>query len=194
MLFDMHILEDYSERKRIPNMDEWFFQYTNGYCACADNRQDVANALCDTMTEAILRFPYFNKTCIEQLFKDELPLLQNIIVMPILASSSSFDSKIVYHEGNHYLLIDILNIANYSIRLNEMQYILQNQIALQLIRYMIHSRYPKEHEFINKLEDSFFCDGLAQYLAWNETCKVYPFDEPSYQHKKENAEALLQCQ
>ena len=170
----------------IPSMDTWFYAYTNGSAPIAANRQEICARLNEECS-AYQRFPLWNRELITALFPDYERILRNIIIMPIIGATPTFDATLIHHEDQPYLLLDLLNIADYTQSVKEMCYILHNLCHIQLLRELFHQRFPQLHDPQEQLNYRFFCEGWILYLAWNENLNDYVFHTAAYNKIKQKA-------
>lgn len=189
MKIDTHLLTLYIDEQKKPEANTWFYQFTNGTSDISDHRQDVCLALlqeCDRYQQ----FPLWNKQLATLLFPDIEERLNSIILLPVIGSHKNFDAQLIQYQGIQYLLVDLLNIADYTQSLKEMSYILHNLCHIALYEYLFTS-YQQATNYIEHLKMRFFVNGWVQYLSWNEHHEQYVFHNPGYQQKKKRAFTLL---
>lgn len=193
MNIDTTILQHYLQQKPYPSTYAWVYEATKGRRKIEMHRQDVVEALLKQLSlYASQGYPLWNQRLIHTLFQTELAKVEEVILLPIVGANASFDGALYTHEGNIYLLIDFLNIADYTPMLSQMTYILHNLMHVQLAQYLIKQRHPDNPtNFFTYLETSFFMDGLSQYLSWNEDVCATSFQDTSYDKRKEAAFGLL---
>lgn len=132
-------------------------------------------------------FPLWNHDLIEQLFPKYHQLTDNLIIMPVVGSEKYFDAKILKHKENDYLVIDLLNIADYTTSVNQMCYILHNLCHVNILRYILSHAYEMPKSYYEQMEYRFFCEGLVQYLSWNHDVREYRLREARYLPRKKEA-------
>lgn len=193
MNIDTTILSNYLNQKACPSTYTWVYEFTKGTQDIQMHRQDVVHALLEQLYRYQEEcYPLWNHKIQKAIFQDDLQLVNAVEILPIVGSNSSFDCTICSHAAKTYLLIDLLNVADYTRVLSEMQYILHNLIHVHLCRYLIQQRYPKKPlSYIEQLENMFFVDGLAQYVAWNAHMEHCHFQDSMYKKRKETAFAML---
>lgn len=193
MKIDSSIIEHYLHQSPCPVESAWIYKITQGKRDIEMHRQEVVQALLKQITLYCDEgFPIWNKQLIQTIFQDQIDLLDDLILLPIVGANASFDGTICTHLEQNYLILDVLNIADYTPILTQMHYILHNLIHVSIITFLIHTRYPKQPKtYLEQLESIFFVEGLAQYLSWNEDVSKKRFQNASYEKRKETAFGLL---
>lgn len=189
MKLDVQMITPYLQKQTLPENHHWIYQYTNGTKEILPHRQEIVITLLNELAKYPDRFPLFNHDLICELCFDTLPLLEDITLLPIVGSHASFDNRIIQHNGKTYLLIDLLNVADYTPIVKQMTYILHNMMHVTILQYLIKVRKPTT--YIEQLEAMFFIDGFVQYLAWNVDCAAYNFQSETYAKRKEQSFQLL---
>lgn len=183
------VIDAYMNNK-IPKADSWFYAYTNQTAPIASTRQEV----CDRLLEECLMyrdFPLWNREIITTLFPDCDSLLEEIILMPIIGAHKSFDAALIEHENRWYLVLDLLNIADYTQSVKKMCYILHNLCHMELLRRLFQRCFPKPEESLAQLNYRFFVEGFVLYLAWNEAVSAYVFHTSAYASIKQKSFQFL---
>lgn len=152
-------------------------------------RKDIVEELNKQLSTMIEDYPVFNKELWNMLFFSS-PMLDTIHICPVVGTK-----KIGYQQKTEnalYLMIDLIHVANYTQLVSQMVYILQNYITLELAKICIQGTYPTQPtSYIDSLNQFAFTNGLANYLAWNESCDDYQFSSDKYEPHKEKAFGLL---
>lgn len=163
------------------------------YCQTAEispTRQEVVLRLCQELS-LYQRYPLWNHDVVTYLFPHHKLLTKDVIIMPVVGSEKFFDAKILQHNGEDYLIIDLLNVADYTSSVKEMRYILHNLCHIHLLRYVINNTFEIPQGYFEQLEYRFFSEGLTQYLSWNEDVRLYRLSEPRYLPRKKEAFRML---
>lgn len=189
MKLDTTWLTTYINQQKRPEKTAWIYQFTNGTSEIANYRQDICLALLNECEQYRL-FPLWNHDLAILLVPDLKKQVKDIILLPIVGSNSSFDAELIQYEGTIYLLLDLLNIADYTQSLKEMAYILHNLCHIAIYEYLFSSQYQAT-SYLEKLEMRFFANGWVQYLSWNKHHEQYVFQNTDYQKKKQRAFTLL---
>ena len=179
------VIQSYLQGK-IPMTNSWFYAYTNGVTSIAATRQEVCARLLEEC-ENYRDFPLWNHDLITALFMDYDHRLREVVLLPIVGSHPNFDAAVIEHKGKFFLLIDLLNIADYTQSVKEMCYILHNLCHIHLLRYLFLQRFPKPTQSLSLLNYRFFCEGFLLYLAWNEDITSYVFHTPTYHSIKQKS-------
>lgn len=185
-------LTPYLDHKEFPESKGWIYQFTNGTRKIEMNRQEIVLELLDKLIDYPRLLPIFNHNLILKLFPEMKTSLQDVTILPIVGAHQSFLCDIVCYEGEQYLLIDLLNVANYTGILSQTMYIMNNVIHLTLIRYLMNKKFAAPETYMEKLESIFFVEGFTQYLAWNEKCADYKFQSDEYLQRKKRSFLFLQ--
>lgn len=183
-------LDAYLKDGTPPKQDAWFYQYTKGPVDIASNRQEVCLALFEQLAQYV-DFPIWNRFLATTLFPDIQTQCTSITILPIIGSDPKFDAALVSHDAKLYLLVDLLNIADYTPSIKEMSYILHNLCHGKLYQYLFTQKFPLPGTWMELLEYRFFLHGFVQYLSWNTSYDQYVFHHPTYQKKKDTAFTLL---
>lgn len=174
----------------IPDGNSWFYAYTGGTAPISAARQEVCTRLCEECL-AYRKFPIWNGELITALFPNHDKWLNEVVFLPIVGSRRTFDASLIIHDNRPFLLIDLLNIADYTQSVKEMCYILHNLCHIQLLRYLFHQRLPVPIDPEEQLNYRFFCEGWILYLAWNENIREYKFHTSAYNAIKPKVFRLL---
>jgi len=190
MTLDFETIAAY-QNHQMPDPNAWYYQKMNGPAPVSQHRQEICAALCRELS-CYDAFPLWNKELITLLFNDLSALLSDFILKPIIGSHPSLDAAVTFHEQHPYLLIDLLNIADYTQSVKEMTYILHNLCHMHILRYLFQQRCSKPHSYIEQLEYRFFVEGTILYLAWNDDYHHYVFAKKAYQARRMHAFALME--
>lgn len=176
---------DYYVKESEQKKDAWYQPFC-GVEAISPTRKEVVLRLCKEVC-CYEKFPLWNHDLIVYLFPYCSTMIDQIVMLPIVGSGKHFDAKVLTHDGTDYLVVDLLNIADYTSSVMEMCYILHNLCHVHLLRYYLNHAYKKPMAYIPQLEYRFFCEGLIQYLSWNENVTEYRLKEARYVHRKKDA-------
>lgn len=176
---------DYYVNESEQKKDAWYQPFC-GVEVISPTRKEVVLRLCREVYY-YENFPLWNHALTVYLFPYCRTLINQIVMLPIVGSGKHFDAKVLEHNGKDYLVVDLLNIADYTSSVKEMCYILHNLCHVHLLRYYMSHAYEKPIAYIPQLEYRFFCEGLIQYLSWNEDAAVYRLKEARYIHRKKDA-------
>lgn len=195
MILSTHYIDAYTKQEsNTEEMDE-IFLFTNGKRPIEDYRQEVCLALCDALLPYQKKFPLWNYDMIATLFHEDLMICKDITLLPIVGAHADFDCELIQYHGTLTLVLDLLNIANYTNVLKEMEYIVHNLIHKTLIRYLLTNRFSKPVDYRAQLLHRCFVQGGSQFLAWRDGLEPV-FVQPQYQEKYERSTLLLEkaCQ
>lgn len=176
---------DYYVQHYEPKRNAWY----QPYCAedkISPTRQEVVLRLCKEICY-YEDFPLWNHDLTAYLFPYHQKLSNKVTLMPVVGSGKYFDAKLLQHKNKVYLLVDLLNIADYTNSVLEMCYILHNICHVYMHRYLINQYYEKPETYNQQLEYRFFCEGIVQYLSWNQDVAKYRLKEARYIHRKKDA-------
>lgn len=161
------------------------FPFLNNYQTPDKKRKDVVQELQSQLETIIEEFPVFNHELWKVLFKENHPLLEKIILLPVVGTSGN---RVYKTEDHVYILIDLIHIADFTPIVSQMVYIMQNYLTKEISKLCIYHDYPLESKHYQDILDYFtFCHGLSNYLAWNEHVKDYRFYTDKYEPYKEKA-------
>lgn len=189
MYIEMREINQYINRQQT-DAEHWYERYCGKADFIADNRQEVCLRLFEEC-ERYRDFPLWNQALVITLFPYIRAALKDLILMPIVGSDARFDAAVVTHEQQVYLLVDLLNVADYTQSVKQMCYILHNLCHIHLLRYVLEQHFTAEEGYLNQLEHRFFCEGLIQYLSWNENHRQYQWQKEQYEKRKEQAFEML---
>lgn len=154
-------------------------------------RKDIIRELTSQLTTIIEQFPTFNAPLWNVLFPHSDTILDTITIYPVVGDSQS-GNHIEKKDGSIYFVIDILYIADFTRIVSQMSYILQNYLTFELAKICIHHDYPiTSKKYMDILNSLAFTNGLANYLAWNQSCTRYKFHTEKYEKYKEHAFGML---
>lgn len=187
MLYDHQIAAAYLEGRN-PAQEE-AFSLLQGYEKADPKRRDIVREL-DVQLESIVEeFPTFNKDLFQAVFPKYEEQLRNVTIMAVVGTR---ENRIVKTEDSFCILIDLIHIADYTRIVSQMTYILQNYLTFELSKFLIHERFPvRSRKYLSLLNHLAFTNGLANYLAWNESCNNYKFYTQKYEAHKERSFGLL---
>lgn len=169
--------------------NEKCFCLLKNYKAPDIKRKDIVKELDYQLKMIIDEFPTFNKDLLNKIFPDMKKELNNLCILTVVGTEQNC---IVEKEDTVYILIDLIHIANYTRIVSQMVYIMQNYLTLEITKYLITRQYPlTSNNYIDILNHLSFTNGLANYLAWNESCDNYIFYTPKYDTYKEKSFGLL---
>lgn len=191
MKIDIQMISPYLHKQELSQENHWIYQYTQGTQSILPHRQEVVQTLLKELAAYPKSFPIFNPTLITKLFPNYKNILDDIILLPIVGASASFDCGIIQQDGKNYLLIDLLHVADYTPIVSQMTYILHNMVHIQLLQYLMKLVFPAPKTFMEQLESIFFIDGFAQYLAWNKDCATYSLQSKTYKKDKDRCFPFL---
>ena len=176
---------DYYVKNHEAKKHTWYQPYCQR-SEISPTRQEVVMHLCQELS-MYRRYPLWNHDVVTFLFPHHHLITKDVIIMPVVGSEKFFDAKILPHEDEDYLIIDLLNVADYTTSVKEMRYILHNLCHVHLLRYVINNTYEMPQGYYEELEYRFFCEGLTQYLSWNEDVRLYRLSEPRYLTRRKEA-------
>ncbi|MCI9312556.1 MAG: hypothetical protein HFE68_04240 [Erysipelotrichaceae bacterium] len=185
MIINTGVIEAY-QRKSLPDEQAWFYQKYGRNPSLSLQRQAVCERLCDEL-RFYEHFPLWNQVLILTLFPQIEKELANMEILAIIGSDQRFDGDITMHDGKTFLVVDLLNIADYTQSVKEMTYILHNQCHYQLIAHVLKKQSATAQTFQEQMAYRFFVHGLALYASWNEDYHAYVFHEPQYAKRKAKA-------
>ena len=191
MKLDNRILNCYINKTSLAPQDEDIYQYTHGKRVVQTNRQEVCESLYKEIIQYETSFPLWNTNVYHATFSQTLQSLDDITIIPIVGAQADFDCEVVMIEQKPNLIIDLLNIADYTTIVSEMKYILHNQIHLKLTRYLLQQSYPQPKNYQEELAYRFFVCGLSQFLAWRDGIHQ-AFQNQQYESKKQQSLMLFQ--
>lgn len=168
--------------------DFWLIQT---YQKPNDKRKDIVKALVAKLQNIVEHFPTFNAPLWNALFPCWQPLLDTVWICP-LVGEHKHGNHIIRKDHDIYFVIDLLYVADFTRIVSQMEYILQNFLTYEIAKLCIQHDYPLQSEnYIDCLNMLTFTNGLANYLAWNQTCSQYKFYTKKYEIYKEKAFGLL---
>lgn len=187
MKCNTEVIQAYVEDLAIENVS--CFSLLEPFEAPDKKRKDVVKELLDQLEHILEEFPVFNKTLWNQLFQNQQSLLDDLMIIPVVGTHRNEIIK----EGSHtYILLDLIHIADYTPIVSQMVYIMQNYLTLEISRLCIHDAFPIRNKSYLALLDYFtFCNGLSNFLAWNEHADDYKFHTEKYEPYKEKAFGML---
>lgn len=161
------------------------FPLLNNYKTPDKKRKDVVMELLSQLETIVEEFPVFNHELWKVLFKENHPLLDQLILLPVVGTNGN---RVCKTENEVYILMDLIHIADYTPIVSQMVYIMQNYLTKEISKLCIHHDYPLESgRYLDILDYFTFCHGLSNFLAWNEHVKDYRFYTEKYESYKEKA-------
>lgn len=188
MIIDFSEIEYYVKHHE-QRKNAWYRPYC-GEDEISPTRQEVVLRLCKE-TESYERFPVWNHDLVLYVFPFYKQFNHHVILLPIVGSGKYFDAKMLQYRKKDYLIIDLLNVADYTTSVLEMCYILHNLCHIHMHRYMMSKYFEAPKTFYEQLEYRFFCEGLIQYLSWNQNAANYRLKEARYIQRKKDALDIL---
>lgn len=177
------IIQAFLNDQAIENCES--FPLLNDYKTPDIRRKDIVQELSSQLETIIEEFPVFNHELWKILFNEHHPLLDHIIILPVVGTQGN---RICKTEDYIYILIDFIHTADYTPIVSQMVYIMQNYLTKEISKLCIHHDYPLESRHYLDILDYFtFCHGLSNFLAWNEHVKDYRFYTEKYEPYKEKA-------
>lgn len=187
MIINKNLIEAYEHDRDPSNLAE--FALLKNYEAPSAMRKEVVKELQTQLEEIIEEFPTFNQELWNVLFHQQNSLLNHVIVVPVVGTK---DHPIVKQMDQIYLLIDLIQIANVTPIVHQMTYVMQNILHTELCKLCIRAVYPFEAQSYQEMLDySTFCNGLANFIAWNEKAAQYQFYTEKYEPYKERVFGML---
>lgn len=182
---------DYYVKHHESRQNAWYLPYCQE-SRISPTRQEVVQRLCRELCR-YQNYPLWNKELVESLFTNYQTLTDKLVVLPVVGSETYFDANIVTHQDNDYLIVDLLNIADYTSSVNEMCYILHNLCHVHILRYLFQQRYEVPSTYAGQLGYRFFTEGFVQYLSWNEDVRKYRMNDARYMGRKKEAWHMLKA-
>lgn len=156
-----------------------------------DNRIEIVKELYHRLIEMLEQFPIFNQELWNALFPDWKTILKDVCILPVVGLTSSIE-PIQIIDNTTYIVIDLIQTANYTRIVSQMEYLLQNLLMNSFSEICINAYYPlKPNNYIQTLDHIFFKEGLKTYLSWNKDCNQYVFQDEKYIKRKELTFAFL---
>lgn len=188
MHYDDTIIQAYLHD--LPISKTKYYKAIQGYHHPDNKRKDIVTELNQQLHHISDQFPVFNAHLWSLLFEDMDDYLDTITICPMVGSNVLSSRKV--YNGKTYLFIDLIHTANYTRIVSQMTYILKNHLSYEITKLCILQKYPlTSHNYATLLDASTFMNGLAHFLAWNESCEQYQFHTDKYEPKKEKAFGLL---
>lgn len=166
-----------------------FFPLLNKFNQPDQKRKDVCKELSTQLESIIEEFPIFNRVLWNEIFHDEKECLEHIIILPVVGTE---EHNVIKKDGQIYLLLDLIKIANITPIISQMVYVMENFLTLEITKLCIHARYPlSSKNYLDLLDYFTFTNGLSHFLSWNEDAKLYKFYTDKYEPYKEKAFSML---
>lgn len=187
MNYNTELIQAYLEDKNIEECR--CFSLLEQYESPDQKRKDVVQELFSQLESILEEFPVFNKHLWNELFQDKQKVLDKLTVIPVVGTRRN---QIIKEDDNIYILMDLIHIANYTPIVSQMIYIMQNYLTLEISRLCIHEAFPLiNRNYLSLLDYFTFCNGLSNFLAWNENAEEYKFHLEKYEPYKEKAFGML---
>lgn len=155
------------------------------------NRIEIVQELYHRLMKSLHAFPIFNKDLWNALFPTWKETLKDVYILPVVGLTTSI-YPIQKIDGKTYIVIDLIQTANYTRIVSQMEYLLQNLLMTSLAELCIQHDYPNQPStYLQSLDTMFFKEGLKTYLSWNKDCKFYVFQNEKYLKRKELTFAIL---
>lgn len=183
MKINNEIIDAFLNDHNIENCEA--FPLLKDYKTPDSKRKDVVAELFSQLETIVEEFPVFNHELWKVLFKENHPILEKIIILPVVGTNAN---RVWKTEDKIYILLDLIHIADYTPIVSQMVYIIQNYLTKEIGKLCIYHDYPLDSKHYQDILDYFtFCHGLSNYLAWNEHAKEYRFYTEKYEPYKEKA-------
>lgn len=151
-------------------------------------RKEVVKELTNRLTQIVEAFPTFNPAIWNVLFQDTQDITDDIIIVPVAGTKGHCMIK----EDHLYILVDLIQIADMTPIVSQMCYVMQNYLHQEIAQLCIRQHYPFTAQSYHEMLDYFtFTNGLANYIAWNESAHLYKFQTEKYDPYKEKAFGML---
>lgn len=187
MKYNTELIQAYLEDKQIEDCS--CFSLLKQFESPDKKRKDVVQELAEQLEDILEEFPVFNKGLWKALFHNSQKVLNQLSVVPVVGTHRN---QIISKDDRIYILMDLIHIADYTHIVSQMTYIMQNYLTLEISRLCIHEDFPILHRNYLSLLDYFtFCNGLSNFLAWNEKAEDYKFHMEKYEPYKEKAFGML---
>ncbi len=150
-----------------------------------NSRIEIVKELYQRLIMMLQQFPIFNQELWNALFPNWKNTLKDVYILPVVGLTSSIH-PIQIIDGRTYIVIDLIQTANYTRIVSQMEYLLQNLLMNSLAELCIQDSYPlKPVSYLQTLDCMFFKEGLKTYLSWNKNCNHYVFQDEKYTKRKE---------
>lgn len=183
MILKDSIIQAYLQNKPIDTAQDYTLLHnltTPNY-----GRMEIVKELYQRLTITLQQFPIFNQTLWNALFPNWKDTLKDVCILPVVGLTSSIH-PIQVIDGTTYIVIDLIQTANYTRIVSQMEYLLQNLLMTSLAELCIQDSYPvKSIPYLQTLDSMFFKEGLKTYLSWNKDCSQYVFQDENYAKRKE---------
>lgn len=155
------------------------------------NRKDIVVELLQRLNTIVEKFPTFNANLWNALFSNQKDLIDTITIYPIVGSKDTMGR--VEQQGDQiYIIIDLIQTANYTQIVSQMEYVLQNYITNEVAKLCIRADFPLiANDYLSLLNQNAFMFGLANFLSWGEDIEQYKFHTEKYEPHKERSFGIL---
>lgn len=154
-------------------------------------RKDIVVELLHRLHTIIDEFPTFNATLWNALFVNQKTLVDTITICPIVGSKDTM-GRVEQQDDQIYIIIDLLQTANYTQIVSQMEYVLQNYIANEVAKLCIRADFPLlANDYLSLLNQNTFMFGLSNFLSWGEDVEHYKFHIEKYEPYKERSFGIL---
>ena len=175
----------------LPLADAPLYEYVKNKSIPDPKRKDVVVELHQRLCHMVEYFPLFNHDVFHQLFTNFNTLSNSITLVLCVGEANSYTYKYQF-DDQLYIFIDLLLVANFTRYLDEMEYILNNDITKQIALHCIEAQHPlTSHNYSTLLNHFIYRDGLANWLAWNHDIKEYKFQSDNYEEQKAKSFGML---
>ena len=145
---------------------------------------DQIAKVCDSFT---LR----NELLIEHIFSDAKSIMESANILFTVGLPTMYDALVREHEGGEFVVIDIVNFANYITNGHKVSELVNNFLSHELIHILINASYPyEEMTYLDYLNFIAFHEGFAHLLSYKENITDYRPNE-SYGEKFNSAKNKL---
>ncbi|MCL2079749.1 MAG: hypothetical protein FWH17_07915 [Oscillospiraceae bacterium] len=145
----------------------------------------------DQIAKACDSFIFRNESLIEYIFTDAKSIMESANILFTVGLPSVYDALVREHEGEDFIVIDIVNFANYITNGHKVSDLVINFLSHELIHILINARYPyEEMTYLEYLNFIAFHEGFAHLLSYKENISDYQPNE-SYREKFNSAKSKL---
>lgn len=156
-------------------------------------RKDIVIELHRQVYESLQKGIVFQSELCQFMDKAWDSFLQQVHLHLVIDAPKSYDFYVVYDEQEAFhIYIDLIQIADHTPIVQQMMFLIQNQISEHCILAFLKKQHSCfSQDYLTLLNHHTFIYGMASLLSWGPNIDEFPFQQPTYDERKEQAFGML---
>ena len=132
----------------------------------------------DQIAGVCTNFTLRNCNIVFEVFDNVSSIIENANILFTVGLPEMYDAMVREHNGEAYVIIDLINFSNYIDSGNELSDLASNFLSHELIHVLINAKYPQEDfDYIGYLNFISFHEGFAHLFSYRENIMQYQPDD-----------------